>query len=240
MGDSCRTICNQLLKYDELAVDIEGVRLSRRGEICIVQVANKTKDVFLFDVTTLGNAAFSNGLKEVLESETVTKLFYDLRGDTDALFHLHGVTPRNILDMQVLCQKAVGGDSMFLLGIAKAMGFVLPPAERQKMNEIKTKGVALFAPDRGGSFEVWKKRPLKEVLIRYCAIDVVHLFTMWRHWGRHLSTAALRAVSEERMRKRIYNPILETGPQLARVDFKFPEVAQDQVEPAAKRQRQFM
>merc|ERR1711862_191003 len=95
-------------------------------------------------------------------------------------------------------------------------------AERQVMHGIKLAGVALFAPEKGGKLEVWRMRPLPEVLVKYCAQDVVHLFAMLDTWSPQLLRSILRAMSEERMRRRIENPTLEAGPQLARKDFRFP------------------
>jgi exonuclease 3'-5' domain-containing protein 1 len=218
----CRKVCDKLLlRSGILAVDLEGIRLGRNGEICIVQVATAERDVYLFDVTALGHEAFTSGLKELLESEAVTKLFFDCRGDCDALYHLHQVKPVNVLDMQVLCHKAKAGDSKFLFGFAKALDQVLPYQQRQVMKGIKEAGHSLFAPDRGGNLEVWKIRPLPEVLRTYCACDVVHLFVMLKTWEHCMPSTALREVSETRMRKRIGNPVVETGPQLARMDFTF-------------------
>ena len=81
------------------------------------------RQVYLFDISTLGRAAFRSGLKahhnrtcaftnfmiqrsstapqwhdgqELLESVDVVKLFYDCRSDADALHHLHGVQLTNV------------------------------------------------------------------------------------------------------------------------------------------------
>jgi exonuclease 3'-5' domain-containing protein 1 len=218
----CRVVCDILLGADILAVDIEGVRLGRHGEICIIQVADRHRKVYLFDVTTLGKMAFQAGLKAVLEADNITKLFFDIRCDADALYHLYNVKLNNVLDMQVLCHKAKGGYSMFVQGIAKALTHVLPSSELQLMKGAKETGQSLFAPDRGGYLEIWRKRPLSPALRDYCAQDVVHLLTMLDKWEHCLARSTLRTVSEIRMRKRMHSRVVETGPQLARIDFEFP------------------
>eukprot|EP00928_Gymnodinium_smaydae_P050207 TRINITY_DN3379_c0_g1_i1.p1 TRINITY_DN3379_c0_g1~~TRINITY_DN3379_c0_g1_i1.p1 ORF type:complete len:504 (+),score=118.04 TRINITY_DN3379_c0_g1_i1:93-1514(+) len=220
--DRCEAVCQRLLRCDTLAVDIEGINLGRYGEVCIVQIADRRGRVFLFDVCVLGQKAFSMGLKKVLEAESVAKLFFDCRGDADALFHLHRVVLRNVLDMQVLCHCAVGGEQPFLFGFAKALARVLPYAQRQVMKGIKEAGQSLFAPDHGGTLQIWKRRPLHDALRKYCAQDVVHLFALQREWGKHLATPVLRAVSETRMQRRVSSARPETGPQLARRDFELP------------------
>jgi exonuclease 3'-5' domain-containing protein 1 len=100
--------------------------------------------VFLFDVTVLKESAFANGLRSILESEKVAKLFFDVRCDADALFHLYNIKANNVLDMQVLCQKVKGGDSPFVQGIAKAVGHVVSASEKQIMEDVKHAGHGLF------------------------------------------------------------------------------------------------
>jgi len=82
-----------------LYVDLEGVRLSRHGTISLVQIlVPETGIVYLIDVLTLGAKAFSTSsssthttLKTIFESTSITKYFFDVRNDSDALFSLYGV-----------------------------------------------------------------------------------------------------------------------------------------------------
>ena len=49
---------------------------------------------------------------------------------------------------------------------------------------MKEAGKALFAPERGGGYEVWERRPMPRELLEYAAAaDVAHLRAMWREWG---------------------------------------------------------
>ncbi|KAK9806929.1 hypothetical protein WJX72_007854 [[Myrmecia] bisecta] len=79
-----------------LAVDCEGVNLGRHGKLCLVQVATRDQ-VWLFDVSTLGKTAFASvdskqhSLKSILQSPTVRKVIYDVRQDSDALYHQYEV-----------------------------------------------------------------------------------------------------------------------------------------------------
>jgi hypothetical protein len=114
---------------------------------------------------------------------------------------------------------------MFVQGIAKALAHVLPSSELQLMKGVKETGQGLFAPDRGGSLEIWRKRPLPQALVDYCSQDVVHLVTMLDKWAHCLPRSALRTVSELRMAKHIRSAKVETGPGLARKDFHFPQIA---------------
>lgn len=100
----------------DLSVDLEGYHLSREGTISLVQIfVNATNVVYLVHVAVLGAAAFSTPvdatsgifkgmpltLKTVLESSAVTKLFWDCRGDSDAIFHLYDVKLAGVVDVQL-------------------------------------------------------------------------------------------------------------------------------------------
>ncbi|CAE7237916.1 Exd1, partial [Symbiodinium pilosum] len=204
----------------------QGINLSRKGEICIIQVATRTGAVYLFDITTLGETAFSGGLKDVLESTPIIKLLYDCRNDADALRHIHGVQLSNVLDMQVLFMHHSGQRSGQLPGMAKALGQILSYEEHQVAKGLKAAGARMFAPEKGGKMKVWKLRPLPPLLVRYCSQDVQHLFSMWDAWDS-LAHSELRQLSEERLRKRIEGPSSPESPWL--VDFDLP--------PAAKRRK---
>lgn len=91
-------------------VDLEGVNLSRHGTISILQIyVSTTAENYLVDVKTLGEAAFStkgtsssNTLKDILESESIPKVFFDVRNDSDALFSHYGIKLQGIHDVQLM------------------------------------------------------------------------------------------------------------------------------------------
>jgi exonuclease 3'-5' domain-containing protein 1 len=60
----------------------------------------------------------------------------------------------------------------FVVGLKKIMEQHLSLAG--PLMETKEKGVALFAPERGGSYEVWNARPLDPLLVEYAASDVLY------------------------------------------------------------------
>ena len=74
-----------------LYIDLEGINLSRNGSISILQVfVSSSRRTYLVDIHTLRNKAFStpgtNGctLKDILESDVIPKVFFDVRNDSDA------------------------------------------------------------------------------------------------------------------------------------------------------------
>jgi exonuclease 3'-5' domain-containing protein 1 len=177
-------------------IDLEGINLSRHGTISILQLhvlpADKT---YLIDVHTLGQEAFSssatNGqtLKTVLESETVTKAFFDIRNDSDALFSLFGIKVAGISDIQLMELATRSFSKRLINGLAKCMGRDLPmtPAERLEWNMTKERGLKLFAPERGGSYEVFNVRPLSGEMMEYCKQDVQYLPRLWLHYSSKMN-----------------------------------------------------
>jgi len=81
-----------------LYLDIEGVNLSRLGSVSILQILVLPCDkTYLVDIHILKNEAFTAAgetgqtLKNVLESATIPKVFFDVRNDSDALFSHFGI-----------------------------------------------------------------------------------------------------------------------------------------------------
>jgi len=123
-GEALDRALRACVSSDVLAVDLEGVSMSRVGPVTLLQVAARDR-VFLFDAQALGTAELferavrpesdeedepsSDGdagarkktLRCVLEDPRVTKLMFDCRVDSDALFHQHGVALRGVFDVQL-------------------------------------------------------------------------------------------------------------------------------------------
>ena len=56
---------------------------------------------YIFDITKLGNTAFTMGLKALLEDGDVVKVLHDCRQDSAALNARHNVVLTNVFDTQV-------------------------------------------------------------------------------------------------------------------------------------------
>ena len=89
-----------------LYIDLEGVHLSRQGAISILQILiSPQRRTYLIDVHALGSKVFStagaNGqtLKTIFESETIPKVFFDVRNDSDALYSHFGICLAGIQDI---------------------------------------------------------------------------------------------------------------------------------------------
>lgn len=167
--DQCREEVTRLITAGKVvAVDLEGVNLSRDGSLAIVQLAveDRRQPVLLIDVAELGEDAFDYGcLRLLLESKTQRKIMFDPRNDADALHHLHRTKLANVIDVQVLLiryQRRSG--NRFLAGLAKAFEAYpeLSEAERSAIADVKQRGSQLFDPRKGGDYAVWLQRPLAQ------------------------------------------------------------------------------
>ncbi|KAL2830835.1 ribonuclease H-like domain-containing protein [Aspergillus cavernicola] len=169
-------------------VDLEGINLSRHGSISIMQIFSLPRnEVYLIDVHTLGQEAFSHPstsgrtLKGILEDENIQKAFFDVRNDSDALYAHFGVHLAGIQDIQLLELTTRSGSRRFINGLARCIerDAGLTWSEASGWKDIKDNGRQLFAPERGGSYEVFNARPLSEAIIKYCSQDVRILPKLW-------------------------------------------------------------
>jgi exonuclease 3'-5' domain-containing protein 1 len=141
----------------DLSVDLEGYHLSRHGTISMVQIfVHATNVVYLVHVVVLGADAFSTPvaaasgifkgmpltLKTVLESSAVTKLFWDCRGDSDALYHLYGVKLAGVIDVQ-LWDVATRGSSKER-GKVKSLSHAFTQRMRRDLSEAAIKSWSLI------------------------------------------------------------------------------------------------
>ncbi|XP_021372133.1 piRNA biogenesis protein EXD1-like [Mizuhopecten yessoensis] len=172
-----------------LAVDCEGVNLSRLGELTLLTIATKA-EVFVFDILKLSQAAFDNGLCEVLEDNSIEKLMFDCRQDSDSLWHQFKVKIAGVLDIQLLeimfrrdnfpspqrtyksyRRSAMIDDVENVYGYRKCLELYL---DDDDMIEKKDNGKLMF-----DDWQIWKRRPIPKVLIDYCVVDVSGLFLLY-------------------------------------------------------------
>lgn len=204
----CDDVCRSLMSETIVAVDLEGVNLGRRGEICLVQLSCSDGRVFLFDICALGEDAFISdiSLRSILEDEAITKLMFDCRSDGDALFHQYGVLPTQIFDLQVLYVLIEQPRSKFLPGLKQVLLNTLTGADRTRVDRIKAEGHQLFASSQGGNFEIWRERPLSTKLLEYAAEDVKQLFTIYERYKSNMNDELMKRVykkSKSRMKSTI-------------------------------------
>ena len=193
-----------------LAVDCEGVSLSRKGELTIITVATEDK-AYIFDVLKLGQAVFTGSLGEILEDKSREKLMFDGRQDSDALWHQFNIKLTGVLDLQLLeiiyRQESITASrpSSFkhkrrsqrtdevvnIYGFARCLELYV---QDQDLIRRKNTGSRLLKSDD----KMWKKRPLQDRLLEYCAVDTMGMFKLYDKMKdvKRREEARLRVASE--------------------------------------------
>ncbi|KAF1968792.1 hypothetical protein BU23DRAFT_583015 [Bimuria novae-zelandiae CBS 107.79] len=171
-------------KPPSIYVDIEGVRLLRKGSISILQLYVLPNDhTYLVDVHQLQDIAFITTGKKlhkcpkaILKSEDITKVFFDLRNDSDALFY----------HIQISLARV---DDIRLMELATRVNFdaSMTTAEKRIWAAKKENGLKMFLPEKGGQYEVFNDRPLADEIIRYCVQDVRFLPRPWSLYRERIS-----------------------------------------------------
>lgn len=205
------TIVDSTDSPPSLFIDLEGTNLSRHGSISILQLHVATQNkTYLIDVETLQKQAFETcgskgqSLKAILESETVLKVFYDVRNDSDALYSHYKINLAGVEDIQLMELATRNYSRKYVKGLAKCVEVDLPLtiAERKVWKDAKEQGLGLFAPERGGSYEVFRMRPLPQAIVQYCIQDVQFLPKLWHLYHSKLTNSWTTRV-EKATRERI-------------------------------------
>ena len=108
----------------------------------------------------------------------------------------------NCIDLQ-LCEVAYrrtikGLSVKYVCGLAKTMDnhLSLPLAKKKIVMDIKDKGKFIFAPEHGGSYAQFEKRPLNPALLHYSAIDVFYFDDLRRTLFDRLALSVQTKVKE--------------------------------------------
>jgi len=173
--EALRACAEALRAAAVVAVDCEGVLMSRTGPVTVLQCATK-EVIYLIDVQDLGSDAFgargSGGVRDVLESPDILKLMFDCRMDSDALFHQFDVRLEHVLDVQLLdvaARRSLGKLIDRVPGIAKCAGTHLTSAETAVADDLKVRVKKMYSVEES---TLWATRPLTDDVRRYAALDV--------------------------------------------------------------------
>jgi len=175
----CKEACNELSKFPIIAVDCEwaGPRDALRSQhLCLVQIADPKKKVYLFDVFVAGKKLFDKGgLKGLLENPGIIKIFHDCRWDSDILCHQMGVRLSNVFDTQV-------GYACFRRQQERLTP--LPVGLKNLLKTFALGGTHTSKDEARQGMEneqdYWKTRPMTEVMMQYAREDVLLLPLVYR------------------------------------------------------------
>ena len=182
-----------------VAVDFEGVKLNRSGQLCLVQItlSDMPSCVYMLDVYVLPLAMHfatpsGTSLKAILEDPALLKIWFDPRNDVDALYYQFGIVPQHVFDLQladVAVRRAKGLQVNFVPSLQKCLTSCDRLGRMQKTfaDFINKTGKQLFEPDHGGRYEVFQQRPLLPDLLVYAAHDCRYMQLLYQWYCENLS-----------------------------------------------------
>lgn len=185
-----------------LYLDLEGTKLSRTGTVSLLTIlvrhSGSSDHAYLVDIHTLGSAAFTtpsssgNTLTSILESPTTTKVFFDVRNDSDALHFYFGIFLRGVVDIQLMenASRLPRASKRLLNSLRKCIedDLHLSPAERNAWEAAK---------DHGTKSMDFNERPLLEAVRNYCVGDVRYMPKLWRVYSGRLEGKWKKMVADE-------------------------------------------
>ncbi|CAD6571767.1 MAG: hypothetical protein ASARMPRED_004782 [Alectoria sarmentosa] len=134
----------------------------------------------------------SHSLKSILEDSEIAKVFFDVRKDSDALYGQFNITLAGVIDLQLMelstRVKMHGGYADHVTSYARCLSHDagLQGKDLIHINEVKQRGKELFAPELGGSYNVFTHTPLGKETIDYCVADVKYMPKMFQRYNRLL------------------------------------------------------
>jgi hypothetical protein len=198
-----------------VAVDLEGLRLSRHGPIALAQLclSSDLHTTYVIDVTRLGYHAFNTctfegvSIRRVFEDPIVRKVFYDPRNDCDALYHQFSIAPVGVFDLQtaeVALRRSRGLNVRFVQGLFRCLSSqpdFLTTDQRSFAELVNEAGKKLFEPEYGGSYEIFTQRPLHPSILVYASHDVRYLIPLMMAFEGHMRTELDQATADDWIRR---------------------------------------
>lgn len=179
------TAVTELMKSSRIAVDCEGVALSRTGRLTLMQVASE-RAVYIFDIAVGGRALFDAGLRLLLESPKCIKVMHDCRHDCDALKHQFDVHLAPVADTQI--SFAVLRDVRQLpMGLPVSLKTLLRKFCGVSEDDIAVKD-SIKAEMRGNA-NFWLERPISAAGLAYARFDVIYLIHLAKVLAIHITDA---------------------------------------------------
>ncbi|KAL8730798.1 MAG: hypothetical protein Q9181_004542 [Wetmoreana brouardii] len=200
-SDSVRSLIDAIVNLPtsppSLYLDLEGIELGRKGSISILQIfAVPANCVYLIDVHILQGHAFQTPgtdgqttLKSIFKSDTVPKVFFDVRRDSDALYAHYGIDLAGIRDIQLMELGSRNAPKKYVNGLVRCIerDAGLTPTKAGYWRSVKERGQKLYDPRLGGTYEVFNARPLAGDILAYCVQDVQFMPKLWKTYNDRLT-----------------------------------------------------
>ncbi|CAK1541450.1 unnamed protein product [Leptosia nina] len=155
-----------------VSFDCEGINLGLKGILTLCQIATMNGEVYILDIMACPNMIIEGKIKDLLESENVTKIIHDCRNDSVNLLNQFDITLKNVFDTQAahavlqLQQQNVPVYKVKNLSLNALCELYNAP-----VNPMKEQLKNVYRRDQ----RYWARRPLTKDMIIYAASDVLSL-----------------------------------------------------------------
>ena len=150
-------ICKSYEKAEYIAIDTEFIREKTYWpKLCLIQVFDGKKASI---IDPLVNGIDLEPLIDLLENDSITKIFHAGRQDIEIFYNLTNNIPKNIFDTQI---------AAMVCGFGESIGY------ERLVSRLLNKKI-----DKTSRFTNWEKRPLSKKQKDYAISDVTHLFDLY-------------------------------------------------------------
>jgi ribonuclease D len=158
-----------------IAIDLEGIDLSRIGKISLVTVSFNNEN-FIFDILNEElNKEQLPIIKNIFEDTNILKIIHDCRTDSDVLYHLLNIKLTNVFD------TSVGEMLIKNTTVRTNLNNLLSNYSCSK-NQLRTNDVRDFYKKNPN---YWSVRPLTENMLNHAAGDVVGLYDIYDKMSKY-------------------------------------------------------
>lgn len=161
-----------------VALDCEGVNLSRLGSVELITICFSSMTIFLVDLGGNTDIKILKSVKDLCENDKVVKIIHDCRMDCDALFHHHGIKLNNVHDTSCFHYAITGSLDKNLNCVLTYNGI--------NQNEVRDKRVYK------SNHAFWATRPLTQMMVNWASSDVDKLF--------HVASRQLECCASEKVK----------------------------------------
>ncbi|KAF9773028.1 hypothetical protein IL306_009221 [Fusarium sp. DS 682] len=195
-----------------LYINIERQSLGPGGELnlftILVDNATNFRRSYIIDIGRLANTAFSTSgtygasLRSILGSDFYKKAFFDVRFDSHALYTQYGIKLKGVCDVQLMenAFRPTAADREHLRLLENYIDERISGALRQRWLVTKHNGEWQYDPRKGGSYAVFKSRPISNRIRAYCYRNIQFMPQLYQHFSRD-SLAWMSMISGETERR---------------------------------------
>ena len=177
-SEALRAVCERLKEQPYVTVDTEFIReKTYYSKLCLIQLS--AADGTEAAIDPLVSGIDLEPLYELLQEESVLKVFHAAKQDLEIFYHATGKVPHPIFDTQV---------AAMVCGYGEQIGY------EALVNKLLNERL-----DKGSRYTDWSQRPLTQRQVDYAISDVTHLCRIYEKLASQVADAGRERWIDEEM-----------------------------------------